>query len=122
MKRFVFPHEYSLRGRKSVNLTRWPQRAWSRSCLICASEWTDAIIFRRVTGLLSVGWQRAKDGRLWTLRLYDSLGRETTVRLVFGTPSCEVWATDLKEDGKTPIRDLTVSFRPFEIKTIRFEG
>lgn len=66
---------------------------------------------------------RSADGRALVLRLYESLGRESTVELdLTGLGEVgEVRATDLLEDDLGPVDVGALTFGPFELRTLRVE-
>ena len=63
----------------------------------------------------------AEDGHGVVLRLYESLGRSTTVALSTSLAHNGVSETDLLERRLGDVDPTGVPFGPFEIKTIRLE-
>ena len=66
----------------------------------------------------------AEDGSdAFILRLYESEGTKTTTDLTFGARICETAATNLLEDELEPLtvsdNKLRLTFRPFEIKSVK---
>jgi len=59
------------------------------------------------------------------LRLYESLGGHAETSLRFSRELAGAWATDMLEENGRPMpftgRELALSFRPFEIKTLAVE-
>ncbi len=57
------------------------------------------------------------------LRLYECEGRRSGAKLAFGIPVKGVFLTDMLEDGGEAVsldgNSCALSFRPFEIKTVR---
>ena len=66
--------------------------------------------------------KRSEDGNALVLRLYESLGRETTTALETRAVFERAQACDLLEQPGGPIDLSALSLRPYEIKTIRLEG
>ena len=66
--------------------------------------------------------KRAETGEGVALRLYESLGRSTTVALRLRQPYATAQLTDLLERPSGPADLDRLEFGPFEIKTILLEG
>ena len=60
-----------------------------------------------------------RSGACCILRLYESLGRSTTVEFASDHDGFELMETDLEEKSDTALLGRTASFRPFEIKTFK---
>jgi len=60
-----------------------------------------------------------RSGSCCILRLYESLGRSTTVEFASDHGEFELMETDLEEKSDTVFPGKNVSFRPFEIKTFK---
>jgi alpha-mannosidase len=60
-----------------------------------------------------------RSGACCILRLYESLGRSTTVEFASDHDGFELMETDLEEKNDTALLGRTASFRPFEIKTFK---
>ena len=67
--------------------------------------------------------KKAEDGRGVIVRLYEIERRATRTSVTFGLPVAEAAETDLMEEHPVPLRlkgrSVTISFGPFEIKTLR---
>lgn len=68
----------------------------------------------------------AEDGSgHWVIRLYESKGASVPCTLAMGLPVGRVWETDMLEQVKGELphagNEIRLSFRPFEVKTIRVE-
>lgn len=66
----------------------------------------------------------AEDGSgHWVIRLYESKGASVTCTLAMGLPVGRAWETDMLEQVKGELphtgNEIRLSFRPFEVKTIR---
>jgi alpha-mannosidase len=66
----------------------------------------------------------AEDGSgHWVIRLYESKGASVSCTLAMGVPVGRAWETDMLEQVKGELphtgNDIRLSFRPFEVKTIR---
>lgn len=70
--------------------------------------------------------KQAYDGGGLIVRLYESFGRRTETTLSLGSAAKEVWECDLLENNLSLMEQagdtLSLSFRPYEIKTIRIAG
>ncbi|MDO3411790.1 glycoside hydrolase family 38 C-terminal domain-containing protein [Saccharibacillus sp. CPCC 101409] len=59
----------------------------------------------------------------WIVRLYESKGSSSVCRVSLGLPAASAFETNMLEEtaGELPLEDggLKLSFRPFEVKTIR---
>ena len=53
------------------------------------------------------------------LRIYETLGRSVTIELASGRGSFELFETDFEEREFEPVAGRSLSFRPFEIKTLK---
>ena len=66
----------------------------------------------------------AEDGNGFIARVYEAEGTYTTCNLSFDSSIKSVFNTDMLEYEDTPIisknNTVTLSFKPFEIKTLRF--
>ncbi len=74
------------------------------------------------SGVILETIKRSEDGNALVLRLYESLGRETTTALETRVMYERAVACNLLEEPEAPIDLSALSFRPYEIQTIRLEG
>jgi alpha-mannosidase len=65
--------------------------------------------------------KRSEDGKALVLRLYESLGRETTTALETRAAFSRAYYCNLLEQPGKPADLSALSFHPYEIKTIRME-
>ncbi|MDZ4200507.1 MAG: glycosyl hydrolase-related protein, partial [Kiritimatiellia bacterium] len=64
-------------------------------------------------------FKRSLDGSSWILRLYETLGRKTVTELCSDYGPLVAEETDFAEKTFIRMPGTTLSFRPFEIKTLR---
>lgn len=64
----------------------------------------------------------ARDGSGTAVRLYESAGRAATVRLSGLPADAPIWETDVAEVSRVPVEavgdDLTLAFRPWQVRTL----
>ncbi len=66
-------------------------------------------------------WKPAYDGKGFILRCYERTGKQVQARLTIPADFMPVCETDLLEDRIGDVTGETVTFRPFQIRTFRFQ-
>ena len=65
--------------------------------------------------------KKAEDSNAIVIRLYECWNRKTTASLRFGGKVKRMWKCDLMEEHDVLLDGATLTFKPFEIKTIKVE-
>ena len=65
--------------------------------------------------------KKAYSGDALIVRLYESQGKEASAALKTGFDYAAAYETDLMEENPAPADPAHLTFRPFEIKTVRFD-
>ena len=73
------------------------------------------------SGVVLAQMKKAYEGDALVLRLYESAGRAASVRLNFTMSYSALYEADLQEHDRKALPDETLSFTPYEIKTVIVE-
>ena len=73
------------------------------------------------SGVVLAQMKKAYEGDALVLRLYESAGRAASVRLNFTMSYSALYEADLQEHNRKVLPDETLSFTPYEIKTVIVE-
>ena len=65
--------------------------------------------------------KKAEDSGALVIRMYECWNRKTTANLIFGGKIKRMWECDLMEENDVPLGGTALTFKPFEIKTIKVE-
>ncbi|MDR2687751.1 MAG: glycosyl hydrolase-related protein, partial [Oscillospiraceae bacterium] len=65
--------------------------------------------------------KKAEDSSALVIRMYECWNRKTVTNLAFGGKIKRMWECDLMEQNDVPLDGAALTFRPFEIKTIKVE-
>ncbi len=65
--------------------------------------------------------KKAEDSNALIIRMYECWNRKTQTNLLFGSAVKRMWECDLMEENDSPLMDTALTFKPFEIKTIKVE-
>jgi alpha-mannosidase len=65
--------------------------------------------------------KKAEDSNALVIRMYECWNRKTMTSLSFGGKVKRMWECDLMEENDTLLDSTCLSFKPFEIKTVKVE-
>jgi len=93
----------------------------SEACDACALPRSYSLVSADKDNIIIETVKKAEDSNAIVVRLYECWNRKTTTTLSFGGKVKRMFECDLMEENDVALDGATLTFRPFEIKTIKVE-